>query len=304
MTIIKTITMIAAFLVTVVVANASTPADSVTRFRAGRTLFQTNCAHCHGVHKEILGPMLGSILHKKSKAWIVSFIKDSQEIIASGDPYANALAERYNHAVMPDFSMLSNEHIENILFYIQHESMHQTEKIVVDAQDYDVYMRPDILHGRQLFEAQCASCHSITKEGYGPALGSVTKRHPEKWLIDFIHNSQKIIKEGDPYANDLFKQFNNRIMVSMEFLKDEEIKDILRYIEFTSSSPSFMSGANGLKIPPQAHAGFDLPVPATSSTTEKRFFKILFIVIASAAAVIFAYVIVRFYFFLSRGIHE
>ena len=248
--------------------------------------------------------MLGSITHKKDKAWLVRFIKDSQKVIASGDPYANVLAAHYNNAVMPCFNQFSDEEIENILFYIQNESIHPTEKISVNAADYYAYIRPDILRGRQLFENQCASCHSITKEGYGPSLGSVTKRHPERWLIDFIHDSQKVINGGDSYATHLFKQFDNRIMVSMEFLTDEEIKDILRYIEFTSSSPSFMSGTNGLKIPAQAHAGFDQPVKATSSTDDKKFFKILFIVITSVISIIFIYVIARFYLFLSRGIQE
>jgi len=281
-------------------ALALAPTDSTLRFRHGRTLFQTNCAHCHGVHREILGPMLGSITHKKDKAWLIRFIKDSQKVIASGDPYANVLASHYNNAVMPCFNQFSDEMIENILFYIQTESIRQTEKIIVNAEDYDAYIRPDILHGRQLFENQCASCHSITKEGYGPSLGSVTKRHPERWLIDFIHDSQKVINGDDSYAKHLFTQFDNRVMVPMEFLTDEEIKDILRYIEFTSSSPAFMSGTNGLKIPAQAHAGFDQAVKATSSTAEKKFFKVLLIVVTSVASVVFFYVIARFYLFLSR----
>jgi len=304
MTTIRTIAMCVISLASLTPTSASTSADSVSRFRHGKMLFQTNCAHCHGVHKEILGPMLGSITHKKDKSWLIRFIKDSQKVIASGDPYANVLAAQYNHAVMPCFNQFSDEMIENILFYIQNESIHQTEKLIVHADDYDAYIRPDILRGRQLFENQCASCHSITKEGYGPSLGSVTKRHPERWLIDFIHDSQKVINSGDSYATHLFKQFDNRVMVSMEFLPDEEVKDILRYIEFTSSSPAFMSGVNGLKIPLRAHAGFDQPVKATSSTDERKFFKILFIVITSVVSLIFFYVITRFYQFLNPGIRE
>jgi len=304
MTTIRTIAICAIYLVSLTATFASTSGDSVSRFRHGRMLFQTNCAHCHGVHKEILGPMLGSITHKKDKPWLIRFIKDSQKVIASGDSYANVLAAHYNNAVMPCFNQFSDEMIENILLYIQNESLRQTEKITINAEDYDAYIGPDILRGRQLFENQCASCHSITKEGYGPSLGSVTKRHPERWLIDFIHDSQKVINSGDSYATHLFKQFDNRVMVSMEFLTDEEVKDILRYIEFTSSSPAFMSGVNGLKIPAQAHAGFDQPVKATSSTDEKRVFKILFIVITSVASIIFFYVITRFYQFLNSGTRQ
>lgn len=278
--------------------------DSLARLQSGKMIFQTNCGHCHGVHKEILGPMLGSITKKKSKAWLIRFITDSQEVIASGDAYANLLAEKYHHTVMPCFDQFPPSAIENLLMYLEEESMHPAEKMVVDDKNYDVYVRPDILRGRQLFQDQCASCHSITKEGYGPALGSVTKRHKQAWLIAFIHNSQNVIKTGDPYAIDLFKRFDNRIMVSMEFLKEEDVRDILQYIEFTSSSPSFMGGSNGLKLPDAFHAGVEKPVKPIDDSEEKGFFRVLFIVVAFAGITLLGYVITRFYQFLTNGAQE
>lgn len=267
--------------------------------QSGKIIFQTNCGHCHGVHKEILGPMLGSITRKKNKQWLIRFITDSQEVIASGDPYATYLAERYHHTVMPCFDQFSPSKIETILSYLEHESAHPSEITTINPDNYDTYLRVDILHGRTLFQNQCASCHSITKEGYGPALGSVTKRHPEKWLIDFIHNSQKVILAGDPYAKDLFKNFDSRVMVPMEFLNDNDIKDILRYIEFTSSSPSFMGGSNGLKKSFVTHTGVENPIAPETSTAGKSFFKVLFITIAVISLTLLTLIIIRFYKFLA-----
>jgi mono/diheme cytochrome c family protein len=177
--------------------------------------------------------MLASITKKKSKAWLTRFIRNSQAVISSGDAYANLLYKNYNH-VMPSFSELSDDDIHDILNYLESNS---TTVINEMAMDNDIMQNsnPDVLYGRQLFRQQCASCHSIYHESYGPALGSVTKRLPKAWLIPFIRNSQKIIKGGDPYALPLFDSFNHRIMVNMDFLNEEQINSILTYIEFASA---------------------------------------------------------------------
>ena len=284
--------------------GAHAQADLAERIQSGKMIFQTNCAHCHGVHKEILGPMLGSITKKKDKAWLIKFIKDSQRVIASGDEYANMLAEKYHHAVMPCFNQFPDSTIADLLIYLEQESIHPTEKIVSDAGNYEIYLQPNILRGRQLFQDQCAACHSITKEGYGPALGSVTKRHSDAWIISFIHNSQHVINAGDLYATNLFKRFDNRIMVSMEFMKADDIHDILHYIEYASSSPSFIAGSNGLKLPPAMRTGVEQPVAPGNATEAKSFFKILFIVVGSIGTMLLGLVIIRFYRFLAKGLQD
>jgi hypothetical protein len=88
-----------------------------------------------------------------------------------------------------------------------------------------------------LFRDQCSSCHFIHYEGrYAPALGSVSKRLPREWLIPFIQNSQKVIRGGDKYAQDLFDRYHKRVMVPMEFLTEDDITDILNYIAFSSTT--------------------------------------------------------------------
>src|SRR5699024_1494414 len=61
-----------------------------------------------------------------------------------------------------------------------------------------------ISQGKQLFSDNCAVCHSIHEQVVGPALVNVTDRRPVPWLIDFIHNSQKVIQSGDEYAVNLY----------------------------------------------------------------------------------------------------
>jgi cytochrome c2 len=135
---------------------------------------------------------------------------------------------------MPSFEELSDEHIKAILFYIEHESTLPYDGFsAVDVQqENDV--NPRILEGKTIFRDQCQSCHYIEREGFGPALGSVTKRRPKAWLRDFVENSQAVIRSGDAYAINLYQAFDQREMVPMPFLSDEEFDNIMEYIEFAS----------------------------------------------------------------------
>jgi mono/diheme cytochrome c family protein len=86
--------------------------------------------------------------------------------------------------------------------------------------------------GESLFKNNCSSCHAPHEQVVGPALSGVSKRRPIDWIIKFVHNSQKVIKEEkDPYAVALFTKFNNTVMTSFPSFSDQEIKSIVAYIE-------------------------------------------------------------------------
>ncbi len=84
--------------------------------------------------------------------------------------------------------------------------------------------------GKNLFSTQCLSCHSLSEEGMGPRLGGVTTVLSEQHLLDFIHNPAAIIASGDVRANSLQKRYN-QVMPSFDFLKDDDVKSILAYID-------------------------------------------------------------------------
>lgn len=88
----------------------------------------------------------------------------------------------------------------------------------------------DAANGKSLFETHCTSCHAIESKLIGPALGGVSDRREEAWLLNWIKNSQAMVKSGDPIAVKLFNENNKSIMNSFENLSDGEIKDILAYI--------------------------------------------------------------------------
>lgn len=86
----------------------------------GETIFKNNCATCHNVTAEkSVGPGLKGITERRDFPWLVSWIRNSQAMIASGDPYAVKLYNQYNQAQMTSFPNLSEDDIRGILAYVE-----------------------------------------------------------------------------------------------------------------------------------------------------------------------------------------
>jgi len=88
---------------------------------SGETLFKENCMSCHRVHEKLIGPALKEIYNRRDLDWIKAFVKNSQSVIASGDPYAVNLYNEYNQTVMTSFAFEDVE-IESIVAYIKAET--------------------------------------------------------------------------------------------------------------------------------------------------------------------------------------
>jgi cytochrome c551/c552 len=84
--------------------------------------------------------------------------------------------------------------------------------------------------GESLFKANCASCHAVKDKVVGPALQGVETRHTEEWLLNWVHNSQAMVKAGDADAVKLFND-NNKVMMPAQSLKDNEIKAIFAWVK-------------------------------------------------------------------------
>lgn len=83
----------------------------------GKSLFNANCAACHKLNKNLIGPALAGVLAKYEKEWLYSWIKNSNAMIKSGDERAVAIWEEWNKAAMNAFPQLTNMDIDNILAY-------------------------------------------------------------------------------------------------------------------------------------------------------------------------------------------
>ncbi|KEO74905.1 c-type cytochrome [Anditalea andensis] len=89
-----------------------------------------------------------------------------------------------------------------------------------------------ITAGRSLFNANCRACHALDRRGVGPALRGVTERRDIDWAKRFILNSQALIQAGDATAVALFKEYGNTVMPAHTFLSDDDLNNLLSYIEY------------------------------------------------------------------------
>ena len=89
-----------------------------------------------------------------------------------------------------------------------------------------------IAAGKKLFDTNCKTCHRVDSRLIGPPLAGVYERAPSiEWIQNFVRNSSAVIASGDPYAVNLFNEYNKVLMTSFSSLKNEDILNILAHIQ-------------------------------------------------------------------------
>lgn len=90
--------------------------------------------------------------------------------------------------------------------------------------------------GKNLFSANCATCHALNKQLTGPALANVESRGPwtkRENLLKWVSNPGAFIPTT-PYTQQLSTQFNGQVMPSFPQLGDAEKNQIFDYIKEAS----------------------------------------------------------------------
>ncbi|MDX5347880.1 MAG: c-type cytochrome [Hymenobacteraceae bacterium] len=100
-------------------ASASTADKGVVL--AGEALFRENCAVCHGMNDVVVGPALKDVHKRRSKAWLTSWIRNSTQMVQSGDKEAVAVFNEFNKQQMPSFAF-SDDEMNAVLLYIEEQS--------------------------------------------------------------------------------------------------------------------------------------------------------------------------------------
>ena len=104
----------------------------------GESLFSSNCASCHYLgpeSKKLVGPGLNDhIFEEYTTEWLYSWIKNSSELIKSGDEQAISVFEQYNKSVMTAFPYFTNDDIDNILAYIKAGPV-EVEEVAVESSE-------------------------------------------------------------------------------------------------------------------------------------------------------------------------
>ncbi len=91
--------------------------------------------------------------------------------------------------------------------------------------------------GKNLFSANCQTCHSIAKELTGPALAGVESRGP--WteranLVKWMKNPAAFIPTTK-YTTDLAAKYNGQVMPSFSQLSETEVNQIFDYVKEASA---------------------------------------------------------------------
>ena len=106
-------------------ATASSTQKLNYQFKLNNTVeevFIHNCAACHAISMEIVGPALEDVPRKRDSLWLRQMIRDGSILIEQGDSIANRLFREYHKIHHPSFSDLSDSTIEELIEYINDES--------------------------------------------------------------------------------------------------------------------------------------------------------------------------------------
>ncbi len=90
--------------------------------------------------------------------------------------------------------------------------------------------------GEQIFQAQCAGCHTIGKGPLvGPDLLGVTEIREKEWLIRWLLEPDKMLAEGDPIASEMLAEFNNIAMPNLG-LTEADAAALIAFFEVGSGA--------------------------------------------------------------------
>lgn len=112
------------FSLLLIVASLFAPAfvQGQVSVELGKDLFKANCAQCHNrnMKDNLTGPALGGTRDRWAgrEELLYAWVRNSQAVIATGDPYAVSLYNQWNKVLMNPFPNLSDDDITSILDYV------------------------------------------------------------------------------------------------------------------------------------------------------------------------------------------
>jgi len=165
-----------------------------------KKIFTRRCTACHTYGKGTkVGPDLKGVTERRTRPWLLRFVRSSQSVIKAGDPVASELFLRFKQQRMPDWTDLSPAQIGGLLDWLAARGPEQKEP---DERDAALASAADLTYGRALFDGTtplesggiaCASCHGLTDGGrarrgasLGPDLTGVYLIYKDRALTLFL----------------------------------------------------------------------------------------------------------------------
>jgi mono/diheme cytochrome c family protein len=100
----------------------------------GQKIFKANCTPCHRIRQKLIGPALAGVLDRRDSLWVIKMIRNSSQLIASGDPTAIALFREYNSTQMTSFTSFSDEELKSLLEYLKLESAREEKPLPAPSE--------------------------------------------------------------------------------------------------------------------------------------------------------------------------
>ena len=95
----------------------------VDEFKNGSVLFNDNCVACHAAPGKLACPNilehLFDNLPKPAEEYFTKYVCNGLALRKSGDKYANAIYEKYNHTFDHQFNKLSQDDIDQLIIYLK-----------------------------------------------------------------------------------------------------------------------------------------------------------------------------------------
>ncbi|GGB19807.1 hypothetical protein GCM10011511_49450 [Puia dinghuensis] len=140
---------------------------------AGKTLFESRCASCHGLRNEVAAPPMAWITRRRDRQWLYSFTRNNATLLWRGDAYSCYLFNRYK-APMPLFKDLSDTDLASLYHYVDRASRGIDSNSVVDhrrAFDSCVHNDPTCAGTADRAQASAPSASQDPGEGASASQG-------------------------------------------------------------------------------------------------------------------------------------
>ena len=196
---LRRFSLLATLLATLGAALGSSGRASASEALDAKKTFNQRCTACHTYGRGTkVGPDLKGVTERRTRPWLLRFIRSSQTLIQAQDPLASELFARFEQQRMPDWTDLSESQINAILDWISADGPDQKEP---DERDAQLAKPTDIEHARGLFTgsirfanggAPCATCHSVLDDGQtiggslGPDLTGAYFKYRDRGLTLFL----------------------------------------------------------------------------------------------------------------------
>lgn len=161
----------------------------------GERIFKQKCASCHTIGGgNLVGPDLKGVTLLRDAAWLTTWIKEPDKVLASGDPIATQILADFNNIPMPNMA-LSDADVTAVMTYLQHmdgtspamaeptqAAISPPESTAPDQPSNNTQQAPTLngnsFYGERIFNGEislqnggiaCIACHTV--EGNGPIGG-------------------------------------------------------------------------------------------------------------------------------------